>query len=294
MAKKIEKNGFILYNNYEEQINMLSDDQAGQLIKGIFAYVRTGEEIHADPLVTMLFSMIARQMDIDIRRYQDTCKKRREAGKKGGRPRKQQEQGETLPPAETAAENQVVFPEKQTEAKKPDKDTETEIETEIETDTDTETDTEIETETGTETDLSKTGRRRHRHEEEARPREENDRIFVPYGGDQVATTEAEYQKVEQLARELFRSHAGKTPSPFDVEQVFRYVHRPAYDSGGDAYARYDTGKAELLRYVFERASLQNRMSWSYIDGIFSNYGRCGVETVGEAEEKEYCWNRRKA
>ena len=42
MAKKIEKNGFILYNNYEEQINMLSDDQAGQLIKGIFAYVRTG------------------------------------------------------------------------------------------------------------------------------------------------------------------------------------------------------------------------------------------------------------
>lgn len=82
-----EKNSFVLYTKYQEQINILNDAQAGQLMKAIFAY-QTGQEIEiSDPMVVMLWSVIRQQLDVDNQKYEEECKKRAEAGAKGARKR---------------------------------------------------------------------------------------------------------------------------------------------------------------------------------------------------------------
>ena len=92
MTKHEKKKGFILYHNYGAQLDILTDEQAGQFIKGIFAYVNTGVRPQfQEPIVAMLFSIVADQLDRDTEKYEHTCRVRSEAGKKGGRPRKNRE-----------------------------------------------------------------------------------------------------------------------------------------------------------------------------------------------------------
>ena len=82
----MSKNGFLLYGNYEEQVKRLNDAQAGELFKIILHYVNTGEmRKSSDALVDMVFSMIAFQLGFDMKRYEESCEKRREAGRKAGK-----------------------------------------------------------------------------------------------------------------------------------------------------------------------------------------------------------------
>ena len=85
--KTDKKNSFVLYTDYEEPINMLSDVQMAQLLRGIFTYVRTGEQHSDDPMVTMLLMMICNQIDRDYSKYEETRERRREAGRRGGQKR---------------------------------------------------------------------------------------------------------------------------------------------------------------------------------------------------------------
>lgn len=78
------RDSFLMYTEWANQINRLSDEQAGILLKAIFAYNK-GEQMHAmDDKTDMCFSFIQGQLDRDSRKYADVCDKRREAGKKGG------------------------------------------------------------------------------------------------------------------------------------------------------------------------------------------------------------------
>jgi len=53
-----------LFLDRQKEFNMLSDEQAGKLIKGIFEYGATGEELASDDLtVNILFSVIKAQLD---------------------------------------------------------------------------------------------------------------------------------------------------------------------------------------------------------------------------------------
>ena len=83
-----EKSSFVLYDKYDEQIKMLSDQQAGQLLKAIYACRAGQERAVEDPAVAILWSVIRQQMAVDERKYQEVCDKRRSAGQKGGRPTK--------------------------------------------------------------------------------------------------------------------------------------------------------------------------------------------------------------
>lgn len=79
-----EKSSFVLYDKYSEQVNMLSDEQAGLLFKAILSY-RNNEPMEInDPAVQILLSVIKQQIDIDAKKYQETCEKRKAAGAKGG------------------------------------------------------------------------------------------------------------------------------------------------------------------------------------------------------------------
>lgn len=86
----MEKASFLIYLDYQEQFELLTDEQAGRLIKAIIKYEKQGEIIELDGTTKMAFSFIKAQLDRDREKYQAKCKKNKENGAKGGRPRKNQ------------------------------------------------------------------------------------------------------------------------------------------------------------------------------------------------------------
>lgn len=83
---EVEKGGFVLYIKNIEQFNILTDVQAGQLIKGIFSYAKSRIEPNfEDGMVKMAFSFIKQYLDKDAEKWSETREKRVEAGRKGGK-----------------------------------------------------------------------------------------------------------------------------------------------------------------------------------------------------------------
>lgn len=83
-----EKKSFLLYMDREKEISMLSNEQGGILLKAIFQYARTGVAVEiSDPVVKVVFSILATQIDEDSRKWEEKRQKRSEAGKKGGAPK---------------------------------------------------------------------------------------------------------------------------------------------------------------------------------------------------------------
>lgn len=112
-----EKKSFILYLDRKKEIDMLTNEQCGKLFKAVFEYVDTGSVPEFDELaVSIMFSVIKAQIDSATQKYEDTCRKRSEAGKKGGRPKKANDYEEEAKKANGFSENQL-------KAKKPDTDT---------------------------------------------------------------------------------------------------------------------------------------------------------------------------
>lgn len=124
MADKIS---FVLYTRYREQINLLNNEQAGQLMKAIFDY-QAGEAVSiADQVVAMLWSVMKQQLDTDNQKYQETCAKRKEAGAKGGK-------SKTSKSKNAEAKQANAFFAKQTEAKQADIDIDCDIDIENDSD----------------------------------------------------------------------------------------------------------------------------------------------------------------
>lgn len=110
------KDSFVLYTKYLDNIQALSMEQRGMLFTSLMLYASGQEPEEMDPVTAMAFSFIKSQMDKDIEKYNETCAKRSEAGKLGGRPKKQEEAKK----ANGFSENQK----KQGKAKKADNDNE--------------------------------------------------------------------------------------------------------------------------------------------------------------------------
>lgn len=78
-----EQKSFIQYLDTAKQWELLSDSQAGMLIKALFRYCATGEQLKTDDgMLAMAFSFITSQIDRDSEKYESTCKKRSESIKK--------------------------------------------------------------------------------------------------------------------------------------------------------------------------------------------------------------------
>lgn len=82
---------FILYTSYYALIEGLTDEQLGQLTRAIFLYARDGETISLEPVVRMAFGFIVDDMKRNKAKYEEKVERWRANGKKGGRPRKNQE-----------------------------------------------------------------------------------------------------------------------------------------------------------------------------------------------------------
>lgn len=261
-----DKSSFVLYTRYREQINMLNDEQAGQLMKAIFDYQAMGEAAIEDPVVAMLWSVIKQQLNIDNEKYQETCAKRKEAGAKGGKSKNSKSENK-----EAKQANDTFA--KQTKAKQADNDNEYENEIDNENDSDMSSSSDDEEDI----DHGACGRC-HREDAEA---------IVPFGKDMIPSTQEEIRKVEALAEHLCMAYKQNPPNKTDVQKVFDSVHVRTELPNGEAVATFDQQKAALLEYAWEQAAAADKVSWRYIDGIYRNWNDNGIDSMQKLEEHEF-------
>lgn len=79
----MDKSSFLIYLDYQEQFDLLTDEEAGRLIKTIIKYEKTGEIPELDGMLKMAFSFIKTQLDRDREKWKEEKQKRSEAGKRG-------------------------------------------------------------------------------------------------------------------------------------------------------------------------------------------------------------------
>ena len=84
------KDSFVLYTEWGEQVNKLTDEQAGILFKNLFSHKGDKDLLPMEGMAEMCFSFFKSQMDRDATRYDGICEKRREAGRKGGKSKSKQ------------------------------------------------------------------------------------------------------------------------------------------------------------------------------------------------------------
>lgn len=75
---------FVFYTHYAKKIKKLPPEQVANLLYAICDYVENGTEPELEDVAAdMCFSFIRTQLDKDIAKYEETCRKRAEAGRKG-------------------------------------------------------------------------------------------------------------------------------------------------------------------------------------------------------------------
>ena len=116
---------FRLYHKYRRQITKLTEDEAGRLLFALMAYSETGEAPELSGREEIVFDFIAVEIEREQTAYDKLCEKRFQAGKQGGRPRKNRAvEAEATEEAFASSEKQEkakkpnAFSEKQEEAKK--------------------------------------------------------------------------------------------------------------------------------------------------------------------------------
>ena len=80
------KKSFIAYCDWENQLELLSDEEAGKLFRHLLAYVndKSPEFESSERILKMAFEPIRLQLKRDLDKYQEVKKKRSEAGRNGG------------------------------------------------------------------------------------------------------------------------------------------------------------------------------------------------------------------
>lgn len=88
------RKSFVLYTESLNVLDFLTDEQSGKLFKAIRNYVKNGS-LPEDQMIRIAFSNIKDYLDKDGKIYEERCKRGRENGKFGGRPRKEKETDKT-------------------------------------------------------------------------------------------------------------------------------------------------------------------------------------------------------
>ena len=83
-GKMSDKKSFLLYSDYIEHLECLTDEECGILMKSVFRYVGSKDCPELSGAVKMAFSFIKQQLDRDSEKYDRIVERRREAGRKGG------------------------------------------------------------------------------------------------------------------------------------------------------------------------------------------------------------------
>lgn len=76
------KKSFTLYHDYWDWLNLLTNEELGMLIRGVFLYER--EKIlptNLDDKTEMAFSMVRERLDRDREKYESICNRNSETAK---------------------------------------------------------------------------------------------------------------------------------------------------------------------------------------------------------------------
>ena len=134
MGNGLDKKRFLLYLSSKKLISMLSNEQAGILLKSIFEYIAGGDLPDMDGMTSIVFATIKEYLDRDQKAYEEKCRINRENGGKGGRPKKK--------PNETQ-KNRTVLKEPKKNRTKPNETQENPKKPDIDLDSDSDTDSDI-------------------------------------------------------------------------------------------------------------------------------------------------------
>ena len=269
-----DRDRFYIYTDYEEQLKMLTEEQIGRVFMALYHYFHTGEKLVQEQEVNMMLSFMTSKLDKDAKYYARKVQKRRDAGRMGGIASARKREQKRLAEEANQANVEIVNECQRFQAEK---DKEQEKEKDKDRDKEREEENKLNYyyySSSNSTDQSHV----------------DNSALIPYGREQYLTTRAEVEKIHTLADELLHTYRGKKPTPDDYEKVFGYVHTIAVTEDGEHYGIYSREKADLLRHVFEEASLRSDMSWQYINRIYATYSQYGVETVEDALEYEDWWN----
>lgn len=80
------KNSFVLYHNYREILTDLTDEQLGKLFRALFDYEIDRTEPKFSGELKIAFGFIKKDLDINLVKYDNICKRNRENGQNGGAP----------------------------------------------------------------------------------------------------------------------------------------------------------------------------------------------------------------
>ena len=127
-----KKETFILHIADYNTIRTLSPAQKGALLDAIFCHAGGEELPELDPMTLMAFRFMSAQLDRDLEKWEETCRKRAEAGRKGAEARLRNAKQAIASAAEDCPANQAdTEPEPDTES-----DSESETEFDIDADAD--------------------------------------------------------------------------------------------------------------------------------------------------------------
>lgn len=78
------KKSFVMYNEWQPLFTNITDEQAGQLIKAVYAYQFGEESPPEEPLLNSVYQMMRGRFETDAEKYREVCEKRKLNGQKGG------------------------------------------------------------------------------------------------------------------------------------------------------------------------------------------------------------------
>ena len=83
-----------LFYSYEEALSSLTDEQFGRVIRAALAYMQSGTEPQLEPIEALAFGIIKRDAERSADKYEETCRKRKEAADKRWERQKQETQAD--------------------------------------------------------------------------------------------------------------------------------------------------------------------------------------------------------
>lgn len=84
---------YIVFGEWEEDFDDLTDEELGSLTRAFFAYVRRGENpTFSDRMVRSCWRKAQQASDRSSKAYEAKCEQNKENGKKGGRPKKTEDE----------------------------------------------------------------------------------------------------------------------------------------------------------------------------------------------------------
>lgn len=81
------KNSFVIYHNYRDTLEDLTDEQVGKLFRAIFDYEIDKKEPNFNGELKIAFRFIKKDLDLNSDKYESICERNRTNGLKGGRPK---------------------------------------------------------------------------------------------------------------------------------------------------------------------------------------------------------------